>query len=386
MSNVSADKVAGRAMPPPPDRGLALAHDEETYNEPFAMVYRWTWDVPLDLCVRGLYCYLLDCSGQKQRTWRSRKTLAEKLRISVRSLHTYLHELEHHGLIRIENRQRENKPSIIHICKKFDVMARQSLLQNLHEVEPLAKSAAPPLAKSAVPLVQDLQEEQDRGEKDTTIEQDKDSCAAPAAVARPQTKRRLHQEADPRATTARDAAIAYWAKLTGQQIRGDTRKDAAACVSAYGLADTLGAIDALWHDPFWRKGNLRFSTIMDRVESYRRGDLGPPTCQLSQPPAAADMAVGVPEESPANAWEVIKDAVKHILSGDNYARWFAPTRLQDRDPDGTLVISAPSDLHVHWLGDRLAPRLMAASRDANVHARWRFVVVPAGPDDALPAR
>ncbi len=121
------------------------------------------------------------------------------------------------------------------------------------------------------------------------------------------------------------------------------------------------------------------------LENELGGDGATPATVLHPLPDVTDPLVAE-DGTPANEWEAIKQAIKPELPADNYPQWFAPTRLQGRDPDGTLVVGVPTDTHVHWLGSRLASHVQTAAREASVTLPWRFVVVPVQQSTAPPPR
>jgi len=119
-----------------------------------------------------------------------------------------------------------------------------------------------------------------------------------------------------------------------------------------------------------------YLTILDRLLSEEQD-----APQASSTPATAPPAGATPEEPsapPANDWEALCAAMRHTVTADYYAMWFARTGVIGTDPDGTHVVEVPDEGHRRWLAERLAARLAREALMIGIEAPFRFVVAPEG--------
>ncbi len=91
-------------------------------------------------------------------------------------------------------------------------------------------------------------------------------------------------------------------------------------------------------------------------------------------PTAGDPAASLPEENPT--WRRALDELRGDMLRENYARWFAPTRVIG-DDGATLRVAVPDAFHQQWLDRRLRGVIERAM--GRVAPSWRvvFVVDPA---------
>lgn len=115
--------------------------EDSTETDRYTRLWDWTWCIKLSADARAMYCYLRYRAGSKSKSWPERSVLADVLGMSLRKVHDVLHEIEHNGLIDIVDRRKEHETSEFIIKSKASVASRQSILQNLQDPKPLAKSA-----------------------------------------------------------------------------------------------------------------------------------------------------------------------------------------------------------------------------------------------------
>lgn len=364
-----------------------ITHDDPNYLNSFIMLYRWVWELHVSLPSLGLYCFLLDRSGQKERMWYRRAAIAQAVHISERTLHTYLHELEEKGLIWFEHRKEQGKPSIIHISKKERVMSQgRDPLQNLQD-PPHAKAAPRPVAKSARPPLQNPQGEQHEREQK---KEEQDTVFGEPAAPPPWT--------DPLLDRLRMA-------LGWKTMSEKTRQRFGALLERYLAPCTPEERDCFFswmlstdyvRQNAFKLGSLletELSTWLDsgRPASKRvqrgatQNAAAPPRTITYTPPASNDPLEELPLEvaQPVTDWDRVRASLYYSVTPANYETHFAPTEVIDERPDGTLVIGVGDSFEQQWLSIRLWERLMAEARRIGVEPHFEFVV--AATYQAMPA-
>jgi len=89
----------------------------------------------------------------------------------------------------------------------------------------------------------------------------------------------------------------------------------------------------------------------------------------SPPPAPASP---VPQQT-ADEWGQVRAALAEVITPENYARWFAPTR-QLQCSAGALTVAVPDAFHLRWLDERLRAKIEACAAPLLPGTRVLFVV------------
>jgi len=148
----------------------------------------------------------------------------------------------------------------------------------------------------------------------------------------------------------------------------------------------------------WRESGLdaaAFVALMDEaagvVRTYRPTkpmayfftaleDLVRLVAEELQTAPAPTLAPAPPTETDA-AWRAVLDDAREALTAENYAVWFAETRVVERDGDLRLV-AVPTMLHKHWLEQKLASRIQASlARAGFAGVTPAYQVVASSSDD-----
>jgi len=338
---------------------------------------------------RHMFGYLLMYARESDHCWPGQDTISKDLSITRFTAMRWLQELEDWGLLLVHRR------GLGHSNVYY-------LRSNKHLKKPEEES--PPATLDVVSLqhqpdVTDLQHQKvedlrlpkvaGRSHKQDVVEQDvKEQDAASAAAARATPVQEVIETEDVlRLRNALGAACQVLGILpTKAQETEIGRLRAAQDYSLDEFVYSMRLATDVYQDRAadqqigspWRY----FRKILDNELA---GDRTTPATVLRPLPESTEPLVGA-DGTPANDWEAIKGALKTELPGDNYPMWFAPSRLQGHDEDGTLVVSVPSDTHVYWLGDRLAKHVTQAAHETGVTVPWRFVVVPVQQSTAPPPR
>jgi len=89
----------------------------------------------------------------------------------------------------------------------------------------------------------------------------------------------------------------------------------------------------------------------------------------SPPPAPGTPA---PQQT-ADEWGQVRAALAEVITPENYARWFAPTR-QLQCGAGALTVAVPDAFHLRWLDERLRAKIEACAGRVLPGTRVLFVV------------
>lgn len=124
----------------------------------------------------------------------------------------------------------------------------------------------------------------------------------------------------------------------------------------------------------WRASGLdagRFVALIDEaadvVRAYRPAkpmayffttleDLGRLLLEARRARPAMDAAEPSPSTETDEAWRAVLDDAREMLTAENYAMWFAQTRVIAREGDLRRV-AVPTPLHKHWLDQKLRGRI-----------------------------
>ena len=129
----------------------------------------------------------------------------------------------------------------------------------------------------------------------------------------------------------------------------------------------------------WRASGLdvgQFVALIDEaaevVRAYRPAkpmayffttleDLGRLLLEARSARPATDAAAPPPTPSTETdeAWRAVLDDAREMLTAENYAMWFAQTRVIAREGDLRRIV-VPSPLHKHWLEQKLRGRIQAS--------------------------
>ena len=93
----------------------------------------------------------------------------------------------------------------------------------------------------------------------------------------------------------------------------------------------------------------------------------------SSPPAPASPA---PQQT-ADEWGQVRAALAEVITPENYARWFAPTRQLQCSADA-LTVAVPDAFHLRWLDERLRAKIEACAGRVLPGTRVLFVVEARG--------
>jgi len=91
-------------------------------------------------------------------------------------------------------------------------------------------------------------------------------------------------------------------------------------------------------------------------------------------PSLAPAPVAAPEQT-TDAWGQVRAALAEVLTPENYARWFAPTR-QVQYSDGALTVAVPDAFHLKWLDERLRSKIEACAGRALPGTQVLFIMEP----------
>jgi len=90
-----------------------------------------------------------------------------------------------------------------------------------------------------------------------------------------------------------------------------------------------------------------FAALEDLARLLLEARRTKPTMEAAEPPASTETD---------EAWRAVLDDAREVLTAENYAMWFAKTRVIVREDD-LLQVAVPTPLHKHWLERKLSRRI-----------------------------
>ncbi len=112
------------------------------------------------------------------------------------------------------------------------------------------------------------------------------------------------------------------------------------------------------------------------VESLiQQGDPPQPPRARTRPHSSPTSPASPRPQQTADAWGQVRAALAEVLTPENYARWFAPTR-QVQYSDGALTVAVPDAFHLKWLDERLRSKIEACAGRALPGTQVLFIMEP----------